>query len=57
MNGDATVKGQESDVDASFSDIWDELNFAFMMEYEARRGRLGLWGNRFMPISETRMQT
>ncbi len=45
MNGDATVKGQEADVDVSFSDIWDELNFAFMMEYEARKGRWGLWGN------------
>ena len=33
MNGDATVKGQEADVDVSFSDIWDELNFAFMMQY------------------------
>ncbi len=45
MSGDATVKGQEADVDVSFSDIWDELNFAFMMEYEARKGRWGLWGN------------
>jgi len=45
MNGDATVKGQEADVDVSFSDIWDELNYAFMMEYEARKGRWGLWGN------------
>jgi hypothetical protein len=45
MNGDATVKGQEADVDVSFSDIWDELNFAFMMEYEARKGPWGLWGN------------
>jgi hypothetical protein len=45
MNGNATVKGQEADVDVSFSDIWDELNFAFMMEYEARKGHWGLWGN------------
>jgi len=45
MNGDATVKGQEADVDVSFSDIWYELNIAFMLEYEARKGRLGLWGN------------
>jgi len=45
MNGDATVKGQKADVDVSFSDIWDELNFAFMLEYEARKGRWGLWGN------------
>jgi hypothetical protein len=45
MNGDATVKGQKADVDVSFSDIWDELNFALMLEYEARKGRWGLWGN------------
>jgi hypothetical protein len=37
MNGNATVKGLEADVDVSFSDIWDELNFAFMLEYEARK--------------------
>ena len=45
MNGDATVKGQKADVDVSFSDIWDELNFALMLEYEARKGHWGLWGN------------
>jgi len=45
MNGNATVKGLEADVDLSFSDIWDELNFAFMAEYEARKGNWGLWGN------------
>jgi len=45
MNGNATVKGLEADVDVSFSDIWDELNFAFMLEYEARKGHWGLWGN------------
>jgi hypothetical protein len=45
MNGNAMVKGQKADVDVSFSDIWDELNYAFMMEYEARKGQWGLWGN------------
>jgi len=45
MDGTATVKGLEADVDVSFHDIWDELNFAFMLEYEARKGRWGLWGN------------
>ncbi len=45
MNGNATVKGLEADVDLSFSDIWDELNFAFMLAYEARKGHWGLWGN------------
>jgi len=45
MDGNATVKGLEVDVDVGFSDIWDELNFAFMIEYEARKGNWGLWGN------------
>jgi hypothetical protein len=45
MNGNVTVRGLEADVDASFNDIWDELNFAFMLAYEARKGRWGLWGN------------
>jgi hypothetical protein len=45
MNGDAMVMGQKADVDVSFSAIWDELNYAFMMEYEARKGHWGLWGN------------
>jgi len=45
MDGNATVKGLEVDVDVGFSDIWDELNFAFMLEYEARKGHWGLWGN------------
>ena len=38
MNGNATVKGFEADIDLGFSDIWDELNLAFMAEYEARKG-------------------
>jgi len=45
MDGNVTVKGLEADLDLSFSDIWDELNFAFMMEYEARKGNWGFWGN------------
>jgi hypothetical protein len=45
MDGNAMVKGLEVNVDVGFSDIWDELNFAFMLEYEARKGHWGLWGN------------
>jgi len=45
MNGNVTVKGLEADVDVSFSDIFDELNFAVMLAYEARKGHWGLWGN------------
>jgi len=35
----------EADVDASFSDIWDELNYGAFLEYEARKGNWGFWGN------------
>ena len=43
--GDVTVKGQKSDVDISFDEIWDELNIAGMVAYDARKGNLGFWGN------------
>ena len=45
MHGNATVKGFDFDVDLDFNEIWDELNFALMLEYEARKGPWGLWGN------------
>ena len=45
MNGNVTVKGLEADADIGFSEIWDELNFAVMLAYEARKGHWGLWGN------------
>ena len=45
MNGNVTVKGFEADVNMSFSDIWDQLNFALMLAYEARKGNWGLWGD------------
>ena len=41
MDGDVTVDGTTSDLDMSFSDIWDELNFAGMIEAEAWKGRFG----------------
>ena len=34
--------GTEADVDASFSDILDNLNVAAMLELELRKGRFGL---------------
>jgi hypothetical protein len=43
-DGDVTVRGQESEVDAGFSDIIDKLNYGVMIEGEARKGRIGLWG-------------
>jgi hypothetical protein len=45
LEGDVTVKGQESDLDLSFSDIWDELNIAAMLTFDARKGKWGLLGD------------
>ncbi len=38
IDGDVTVKGQESDVDVGFDKIWDEFNIGVMLEFEARKG-------------------
>jgi hypothetical protein len=45
LNGDVTVKGQESDPDLSFNDIWDELNIAAMLTFDARKGKWGFLGD------------
>lgn len=45
LSGDVTVKGQKSDVDIGFDDIWDELNIAVMLVFDARKGRWGVWGD------------
>ena len=34
LDGDVTVKGQKSDLDFDFSDIWDELNIAGMLTFD-----------------------
>ncbi len=39
--GDATVKGRTFDVDLSFKDIVEELNYGVMLQGEARKGRVG----------------
>ncbi len=44
-SGDVTVKGQKSDLDLSFDDIWDELNIAAMLAFDARNGRWGFYGD------------
>lgn len=41
VEGDITVRGQESSVDASFGDILDDLDLAAMGHVEARYGRWG----------------
>jgi len=45
LDGDVTVKGQKSDVDMEFSDIWDELNIAGMVAFQARKGEWGFYGD------------
>ena len=45
LESDAMVKGVDSQVDMSFSDIWDTLDIAFMGDFEARKGRIGFFVN------------
>ncbi len=42
LKGDVGVGRIDADVDASFDDILDNLNFALMLSLEARKGRFGL---------------
>jgi hypothetical protein len=43
LKGDVGVGSRiDADVDASFKDIWDNLNGALMLEGELRKGRFGL---------------
>ena len=42
IKGDVGVGQTEADVDASFSDILDDLNVAAMLELQLRKGRFGL---------------
>lgn len=44
-DGDTTVQGQKSDLDLSFHDIIDELNYGAMLEGEVRKGRVGVFAN------------
>jgi hypothetical protein len=44
-DGDVTVKGQKSDVNLSFKDIFEELNYGVMLQGEARKGRVGAFAN------------
>ncbi|MCP4398835.1 MAG: hypothetical protein GY801_16245, partial [bacterium] len=39
LNGDVGVKGIEAPVEASFGDIWDALDMAFLLHAEANRGK------------------
>lgn len=41
MDGTAAVRGQEVDVDASFSDIVEDLKFAAFARFESHKGKWG----------------
>ncbi len=43
IDGDVTVKGVKSDVDLTFSDIWENLDFGGEVHVEAWRGRWGIF--------------
>jgi len=43
INGTATVGLHEADVEKSFSDILDDLDFAAMVNLQARKGRFGVY--------------
>lgn len=43
INGDSTIKGIDSKVDATFGDIWNNLDFAGQFYMEARKDKWGLF--------------
>jgi hypothetical protein len=42
MNGDMKIKGVETDLDVSYSDVLSNLNFFFSAHYEGFKGRWGI---------------
>lgn len=42
LNGDVMVKGLPAEVDASFGDLWDALDMAFLLHAEVEKGKWGL---------------
>ena len=43
INGKTTIKGRTADLDVSFGDIWDNLDFAAEIHFEAWRERYGFF--------------
>lgn len=41
LHGEIGAKGHTADVDVSFSDIWDNLDLAFMSDFEVHKDRFG----------------
>lgn len=52
VEGDQTVKGQESELDLGFDDILDKLNVGLFGEIDARKGRFGLLLNGYFATLE-----
>ena len=43
LNGDTPFKGNDSKVDASFSDIWDNLDIGALVHFEAQKEKWGFF--------------
>ncbi len=55
VDGDASVGPLSTDIDVSFSDLLEDLNFALMVEGEYWNGRWGVMGNLlYSDLSDTR---
>ena len=58
VSGTATVKRHEADVDKTFSDILNDLDFAAMVNLQARKGRFGLYSDvTYLGLSDTTQVT
>ena len=54
IDGTVSVKGYEADVDKSFGDIVDDLDFAAMVNLQVRKGRFGAYTDvLFLGMSDT----
>ena len=54
IDGTVNVKGYEADVDKSFGDIVDDLDFAAMVNLQVRKGRFGAYTDvLFLGMSDT----
>lgn len=55
MNGDVTIGENTSSVDVSFSDVWDDLNFATMFRFEAWKAKWGYYLEAFYLDAKSRV--
>lgn len=54
LDGEVTARGTTADVDASFSDIVENLNGAIMLLLEARRGPVSIFGDTIYAALESK---